>query len=418
MSDTPPSPYTGHQDERVTRFACPQCDADLTFAPDVRGLACSHCGYRQPMETPAVDRSAGEAGFSPAAIQEMTVGWRMDTQEVACQRCQGKVILPPGALTQKCPFCGSYQIIQAGGDQARMRPHYLIPFSITLEQCQAKAREWLGDNWMTPHDLKQIAGMGDFRPLYAPFWTFDAQTSADWRAEVGIDQQERFFDNATRQWQTRTVTRWEWRSGHVDVTVDDLLVAGTQHLQDAFLGEMAMYDFGRLADYDPRFLAGAQAQAYEIALAEAWQKGQKLIQARTENAGRGQVGGGQVRNFSLSNYRLFNEKWRYVLLPLYVSVYNYQGKPFQMLVNGQSGRIGGQRPVVWRRVWFWALMPLLLSLLFLLASLTIISSDGVMVAAFIASFIALFWLIATLTTARRTESAAIQARELNWNEPA
>lgn len=416
MTDTPLS-HTGPQDKRVVRFACPQCDADLVYDPGAQGLACGHCGYRQPVESPAVDRSAGEELFTPESLRQMTPGWRMDSQEVACQRCHGQVILPPGALTQKCPFCGSYQIVQAAGDEARMRPHFLIPFSLTLEQCQAKAREWLGESWMTPRDLKQIAGMGDFRPLYTPFWTFDAQTSADWRAEVGRDQQERFFDVATKQWQTRTVTHWEWKSGHVDVTIDDLLVPGTEHVQEAFLAEMAVFDFGRMAAYDPVFLAGSQAQAYEVPLEKAWQAAQTRIRSRTEQACHAQTGGGQVRNLSLTNYRLSGEKWRYVLLPVYVSVYNYQNKAFQMLVNGQSGRLGGQRPVVWRRVWFWALLPLLLSLLVVVLSLTVVASQGLMLAGFIALFIALFWFGVTLNTAKRTESAAIQAREINWNEP-
>jgi hypothetical protein len=44
------------------------------------------------------------------------------------------------------------------------------------------------------------------------------------------------------------------------------------------------------------------------------------------------------------------ESWRYILLPVYVAAYRYQDKPYQVMVNGQTGTIAGQRPVDWTRV--------------------------------------------------------------------
>jgi hypothetical protein len=45
------------------------------------------------------------------------------------------------------------------------------------------------------------------------------------------------------------------------------------------------------------------------------------------------------------------ESWRYILLPVYVASYVYDGRLYQALVNGQSGEISGQRPVNWEKVW-------------------------------------------------------------------
>ena len=46
-----------------------------------------------------------------------------------------------------------------------------------------------------------------------------------------------------------------------------------------------------------------------------------------------------------------DESWRYILAPVYVAVYQYQGQPYQVMLNGQSGEISGQRPVDWTKVW-------------------------------------------------------------------
>ncbi len=44
------------------------------------------------------------------------------------------------------------------------------------------------------------------------------------------------------------------------------------------------------------------------------------------------------------------ESWRYILLPVYVAAYSYLDKTYQVMVNGQTGTIAGQRPVDWTRV--------------------------------------------------------------------
>jgi hypothetical protein len=46
-----------------------------------------------------------------------------------------------------------------------------------------------------------------------------------------------------------------------------------------------------------------------------------------------------------------DEQWRYILTPLYTSVYLFGDHPYQILINGQSGKIAGQRPVSWQKVW-------------------------------------------------------------------
>ena len=58
----------------------------------------------------------------------------------------------------------------------------------------------------------------------------------------------------------------------------------------------------------------------------------------------------KIRNFSM-NLDFSEESWRYVLLPLYLANYPFDGKNYQVMINGQTGAIAGQRPVDWTRVW-------------------------------------------------------------------
>ena len=45
------------------------------------------------------------------------------------------------------------------------------------------------------------------------------------------------------------------------------------------------------------------------------------------------------------------EGWRYILLPMYLTVYQFDNKRFQVMINGQTGAIAGQRPVDWMVLW-------------------------------------------------------------------
>jgi hypothetical protein len=58
----------------------------------------------------------------------------------------------------------------------------------------------------------------------------------------------------------------------------------------------------------------------------------------------------RVRNFSMS-LDFSEESWRYILLPLYLATYDYDGEKYQVMINGQTGAITGQSPVDWPRVW-------------------------------------------------------------------
>ena len=39
------------------------------------------------------------------------------------------------------------------------------------------------------------------------------------------------------------------------------------------------------------------------------------------------------------------------LLPIYLLTYRYKDRTFRFLVNGQTGKVAGEKPVSWGRIW-------------------------------------------------------------------
>jgi hypothetical protein len=46
-----------------------------------------------------------------------------------------------------------------------------------------------------------------------------------------------------------------------------------------------------------------------------------------------------------------DENWRLVLLPFFLATFMFEGRSYQVLINGQTGKISGQRPVDWTKIW-------------------------------------------------------------------
>jgi hypothetical protein len=86
-----------------------------------------------------------------------------------------------------------------------------------------------------------------------------------------------------------------------------------------------------------------------VPLERAWEIARQQMRERTRQACYEQASSSQIRNFNM-DLDFSEESWRYILLPVYVAAYRYQDKPYQVMVNGQTGTIAGQRPVDWTRV--------------------------------------------------------------------
>ncbi len=369
-----PAPVV-EQEQAVVDFKCPQCGATTAYCIQERGLTCSYCGFYEPPHQAVVGKGAEAFEFTLEALSRAAHGWGVERLELQCQNCRAATSLPTGKLTSTCPFCGSNRVVQHAGDQNALRPRFLIPFGVVPDACRELATHWLGSSWMTPSALQRLARLAEFVPIYLPFWTFDARTRADWEAEVGHSETERYYEDG--EWKTRTVTVWKWESGRAALFIDDLLIPGTSRLSAVLLNRLKDFDTRQLVEYEPRYLAGMQAQAYDVQLEAAWQQARAEMREQTREACCDQASTSEIRNFSMT-LDFSDETWRYALFPVYVAVYRYEDRAYQVMINGQTGTMAGQRPVDWGKVWLAVALMLVPGLaLALLGIITLIFGIGV-----------------------------------------
>jgi Zn finger protein HypA/HybF involved in hydrogenase expression len=332
----------------VETFRCPQCNGIVAYSASDEQLACPHCGYTQPVGAQRVGLAAERFEFTLQALDGSERGWGIERRQVQCEACNALYSVDEGGLSATCPFCGSNRVAGLASLHDFVRPSTMIPFTVDDKRCSALVREWMGRGWMHPPALRHIDAIGRLVGMYLPYWVFDAHVDAQWRAEVGYEEEKRVYRDG--EWETETEIRWRWESGNVHLPIHSLPICGTDKISILLQERLQPYDLDALVTYDPDYLAGWQAQAYDIQLKPAWDLGKRRMREQAKDVCHSRIHSSHVRNFSMTA-DLNEERWRYVLLPAYLATYTLQNETYHVMVNGQTGVVAGQKPVAWLRVW-------------------------------------------------------------------
>ncbi|WP_323041898.1 primosomal protein N' (replication factor Y) - superfamily II helicase [Gemmobacter sp.] len=336
----------------ATSWPCESCGAALSFDPKSGQLVCGHCGHVQPVpDLPPRDRSrafvehdldsALRGALPPAAMEEVRIS--------RCPGCGAELELGEGVEATTCAFCATPVVPQQVPLRA-IRPQAVLPFAVPEREARAAMVTWLGRLWFAPNGLQEYARKGrQLTGIYVPFWTFDAATRSRYAGQRGDAYYETQWvtvevngKSERRQQQVRKI-RWSRASGWVQRRFDDVLVIGSDSLPRGHTQALAPWDLSALQPHAADYLSGFQAEAYSVPL------DQGHVQAREDMAGviaqdvRAAIGGDE-QQIERIDTDWSEETFKHILLPVWTAAYRYGGKSYRFVVNGQSGKVQGERP--------------------------------------------------------------------------
>jgi hypothetical protein len=273
-------------------------------------------------------------------------GWLTAKRTVQCQSCKAVSVFDPERVGQNCEFCGSPALVDYQEIKAPIRPKSLLPFKVTEPQVREQIRRWYASKWLAPGALKSRALVDRVRGIYIPYWTFDAQAVCPWEAEAGhyYYTTETYRDSNGRT-QTRQVqhVRWEPASGEVQHFFDDEPIPGTQGISHALLKQIEPFPTTELVAYDTAFLSGFVVEHYQIVLFDAAQRSEEAMTAELHSMCAAQIPGDTYRNLRI--HPVFSARtFKHVLVPVWLLLYNFHARAWQVLVNGYTGRMAGEYP--------------------------------------------------------------------------
>ena len=126
---------------------------------------------------------------------------------------------------------------------------------------------------------------------------------------------------------------------------DDVLVPATRAIDSKKLQRLwPSLPVAQLKPYSAEYLAGFQAQRYEILVKEGYEQAKGMMATIIRSDIRNDIGGDQQRIRSVST-TYSQETFKHILLPVWMASYRYGGKSYQVMINAQTGTVMGDRPV-------------------------------------------------------------------------
>lgn len=330
--------------EAATDKKCPNCGATVLFDPALGKMHCDYCGYTCELPKPEDDNSIVEIDFE-SAVQKESFEWGAEKKTVECKNCGAVSIYDALETSAVCPFCGSTNVMPAAHENT-IAPGAVCPFSITKDNAGESFTKWMKKKLFAPTKAKRNAKPDAFKGIYLPYWTYDAQTTSSFTAKAGYDR------TVTRNGKKETVTDWHSVSGVYQEFIDDETVVASKRQENTYVKKCEPFNFTKMIAYTPQALAGFAAERYSIGLKEGWEIAQTSIHEKLNS---------HIESYVKSHWRcnrvkgvrfstLYNNiTYKYLLVPVWISSFKYKEKIYQLVVNGQTGKVGGKAPVsVWK----------------------------------------------------------------------
>lgn len=344
---------TENKPSEGVKFACTGCGAYLKYEPGTQLLSCEYCGFENEIirkDDPIEELDYVEFLNNSASNKTITEHF------VTCESCNATSTISD-LSSASCPYCSTPLIIKNAFTENVIQPKSLLPFKLDIGHAKDEFKKWLNSRWFAPSDLKKVLSIDNFKGIYLPYWTYDTYTYTSYTGEQGIYYYETEMytvtENGKSVTQTRQVrkTRWYYVSGNVQVSFDDLLVPATKSLPPAYILQLEPWDMENLVPFDKSYLSGFITEKYQIDLKEGFEVAKNMTEERIREVIRRDIGGDEQRiNNKNTSYK--NITFKHLLFPVYVSVYKYNNKLYQFLVNARTGEVQGERPYSWIKITF------------------------------------------------------------------
>ena len=329
---------TEHQ-EKVDRQVCANCGGTIKWNIAKQRLECSAC--RTPYIAETTVQRVEEHDFEGYVQRE---GQRVsfpDTAIIACGTCGAQIAVDEHCTATVCPMCGSTQLLESR-QEAGVPPDGVIPFRVDRETAQQNFAKWVKSRWFAPNRLKQAYQAGELQGIYLPFWTFDAQVTSTYWGQGGNTHTVR-----DSKGNTRTEIHWRPVSGTVGGFYDDLQVCATMNSASQVVEKVLPYNTcDNTLPFSPSYLSGFLAEHYAIPATQAVDTAKEQVRANQIEQAENDIRSRGFTHARVSNINIEYHKitYKHVLLPAWSSAFAYNGKQYMYIINGESGKVGGQRP--------------------------------------------------------------------------
>lgn len=339
--------------KQLVSIPCSNCGGQMKYDAKSAQMLCEHCGHTSPVPT-AKDQIVERSLTEDLMFADTEVGFGVEMRSFKCRTCGAITDVAENVVSITCDFCGSENVNQEAHTKQVIKPAGILPFTFPREKALAAFKEWIATGWFHPSKLAQLARLEKISGMYVPFWTYDANTDSQWFAEAGyyyyvtVNYTD---ENGNQQSRQEQRINWVPVSGFYQHWFDDVLVIGSKGISQSMVERIYPYPLEQVVNYEPKFILGWKAEVYQKDVKEAFTVADKIMDNYLEQQCAAMIPGDTYRFLQVNTHK-YNITFKHLLLPIWIAAYQYNGKTYQFVVNGQTGKIAGDKPLSWVKIFF------------------------------------------------------------------
>ncbi len=340
-----------HVTEQTRTYPCTACGGELEFDIAAQRLKCPHCGSEQDIIEDA-GRVVAEQDFE-AALHALRTGMLDRTaqliegeKEVVCQNCGGHTTFVGSLTATRCPYCATpIQRDDVHEAPARLAVDGVLPFRVDEKTAEDLIDTWINSRWFAPNAFKKYHETGSFTSIYSAYFTYDANTASQYAGRRGDNYTVTVGSGENRRTEVRT--RWRNVSGAVANVFDDVTVLANDGLERDKVTALEPWPTHETKAYSAEYKAGHLARTYDHDVEECFGEARNRMENEIRSSVRRDIGGDHQEIHRL-NTQWSDLTYKHLLLPVWLLTVIFEGRPFQVFINGVTGEVQGQRP--WSKV--------------------------------------------------------------------
>ena len=323
---------------------CPCCGGTLQFDSHSQDIVCPYCdshfsvddlkAYTDDLATDKEEDTAWDESTVQAYTNQEMKGMKI----YSCESCGGEIIVDETTTSTSCPYCGNNVLVskQLSGD---LKPNLVIPFKNDKENVLASLKSFFKKKPLLPRTFSRDNVVEEVKPLYVPFWLFDAD----------VEGKIRFKGEITKRWSDANYDYKEVKYYSLvrggEIAFDHVPVDGSQKMEDKLMESIEPYNFTEAVDFNAGYLAGYAADRYDIDKDVTFNRATERFRDGTIQAFRSDIHGYENVTLDDSNIQLSNTKTTYALYPVWILNTKWKDKNYRFAVNGQTSKVAGDLPV-------------------------------------------------------------------------
>ena len=256
----------------------------------------------------------------------------------SCPGCGAEIITDQNTAATFCLYCHNPAILpqQLTGVN---KPAKVIPFAYNRKTVVELFLKWCKKKPLLPKSFTSRHTVDKLTGIYIPYWLFDCAVSG--RMSASARNVRSWTSGNTRYTETKTYDVYR----EITAEFEGVPADGSKRADDQLMETIEPYDFRGIRPFAMPYLAGYQAEKYDVNSETAFTRVEERVKQYTNTLLRNTIKGYDSISVSSSQVSFHDTRVEYALLPVWLLTFHYQGKSYFFAMNGQTGKVAGILPL-------------------------------------------------------------------------